>query len=361
MNILYGVVGEGFGHATRSKVILDHISQDHEVMVVGSGKAYDYLGRYFGNIREIEGFELAIDEEGVNRKKSLARFLKTLPKKISTNGVAFAKVTFGFSPDVVISDFESFAYLLGATHRKPVISIDNMQALNRCDLDIELPLDTIDDYIFTKAVIKNKLPNCYHYLISTFFPADVKKERTSVFPPILREDVLEARRRWGKHILVYSTSGSEKGLLAELKKTDQKFLVYGFDKKEHDENLEYRPFSEEGFIDDLATSRGVIGNGGFSLISEAVFLGKPYLAIPVENQFEQFLNALYIRKLRYGEYFREPKKDDIKIFIENLEFYKKNLKRHKQNGNVEVLNHLDWLLNRIETGNDWKEYVEKSK
>ena len=43
MRILYGVVGEGMGHAMRSRVVLDHLTKNHEVQVVVSGRAHDYL------------------------------------------------------------------------------------------------------------------------------------------------------------------------------------------------------------------------------------------------------------------------------------------------------------------------------
>jgi len=43
MKILYGVVGEGMGHAMRSRVVLDHLVARHDVQVVVSGRAYDYL------------------------------------------------------------------------------------------------------------------------------------------------------------------------------------------------------------------------------------------------------------------------------------------------------------------------------
>ena len=43
MKILYGVVGEGMGHAMRSRVVLDHLTKRHDVQVVVSGRAYDYL------------------------------------------------------------------------------------------------------------------------------------------------------------------------------------------------------------------------------------------------------------------------------------------------------------------------------
>ena len=40
MKIIYGVVGEGMGHATRSRVILEHLlSEGHEICVVVSGRA----------------------------------------------------------------------------------------------------------------------------------------------------------------------------------------------------------------------------------------------------------------------------------------------------------------------------------
>ena len=45
MKILYGVVGEGMGHATRSKVVLSALAAHHELQVVVSGRAYDYLNK----------------------------------------------------------------------------------------------------------------------------------------------------------------------------------------------------------------------------------------------------------------------------------------------------------------------------
>ncbi len=60
------------------------------------------------------------------------------------------------------------------------------------------------------------------------------------------------------------------------------------------------PFWEAGFIADLASCRGVIAAGGFTLMGEAVYLKRPMLAVPLEGQFEQILNARYLDKLGYG-------------------------------------------------------------
>ena len=67
-----------------------------------------------------------------------------------------------------------------------------------------------------------------------------------------------------------------------------------------DGNLEYRPRSGDGFVEDLRTARGVVTGGGFSLLSEAVYLGKPVLSIPLRGQFEQLMNARYLERDGYG-------------------------------------------------------------
>ena len=43
MKILYGVAGEGMGHATRSRVVLDELVKEHEVRIVTSGRACEHL------------------------------------------------------------------------------------------------------------------------------------------------------------------------------------------------------------------------------------------------------------------------------------------------------------------------------
>ena len=59
-------------------------------------------------------------------------------------------------------------------------------------------------------------------------------------------------------------------------------------------NIEFRPRSNEGFIEDLRTARAIVTGGGFSLLSEAVYLGKPALSVPLSGQFEQLMNARYL-------------------------------------------------------------------
>ncbi len=213
MKILYGVVGEGMGHATRSRVILNHLVQGHEVRIVVSGRAHAYLSKYFLDVVEIQGLRMVYEKDAVDRSRTFWEFLKGLPSMISGNFEAFIRMSEEFKPDVVISDFESFAYTFGKFHELPVISVDNMQILNRCELDIEVPERYQEDFQIAKGIVKSKLPGCHHYLITTFFFPPIRKERTSLYPPILRDEILEARPSQGDHLLVYQTSTTNEELL----------------------------------------------------------------------------------------------------------------------------------------------------
>ena len=82
MRILYGVVGEGMGHAMRSGVVLDHLTRNHEVQVVVSGRAHDYLVKRASerlSVRKIWGLNIVYEDNEVSnfrteRAQRAARF-----------------------------------------------------------------------------------------------------------------------------------------------------------------------------------------------------------------------------------------------------------------------------------------------
>ncbi len=61
----------------------------------------------------------------------------------------------------------------------------------------------------------------------------------------------------------------------ELQKTNEKFIIYGFYKNKNLGNVILKDFSEKEFYGDLSACKAVITNGGFTLISEALYLKKP--------------------------------------------------------------------------------------
>jgi uncharacterized protein (TIGR00661 family) len=345
MKLLYGVVGEGMGHATRSSVILRHLlDRGHEVRVVVSGRAAEYLDKYFPNVERIEGLSMTFEGNRLDKSQTVWNFLKGLPKMLGDNFEQFVSIGESFAADAVISDFETFSYLFGKHHDLPVISIDNMQVINRCKLEVEIPDEDYGAYLIAKNLVKGKLPGCHHYLVTSFFFPPVRKADTSLYPPILRQKVLDAPTSVGEHLLVYQTTTTNERLLEVLRKLDVPCRVYGLHKDETIGKIELKGFSEDGFISDLASARGVLATGGFSLMGEAIYLRKPLLAVPLSGQFEQALNCLYLDKLGYGEMYRELTVEGARHFVSHLDDYAGALASFSQDGNRRILTALDELL-----------------
>jgi uncharacterized protein (TIGR00661 family) len=235
-----------------------------------------------------------------------------------------------------------------------VLSIDNMQIINRCRHDPAITAGYEGDFQLAKGIVKGKVPGCQHYFITTFFRPPIRKERTSLHPPILRPEILSARAERGEHLLVYQTSTSATDLPALLQRAGLPCRVYGLrrDLKADlvDGALTYRPFSEQGFIDDLRNARAVVANGGFTLMGEAVYLHKPMLCVPVGGQFEQVLNARYLEREGFGAYAPQITGEALGRFLSRLPDYEAALGRWRQDGNEDLLGALDLKLAQIAAG-----------
>jgi uncharacterized protein (TIGR00661 family) len=361
MRILYGVVGEGMGHAMRSRVVLDHLTQSHDVQVVVSGRAYDYLVKRANEhlaVRKIWGYSIVYEDNEVSSFRTLLANLKGAITGWPENVRAYFELADKFEPDVVISDFESWSYLFAKNRDIPVVSVDNIQMVSRCTHAPEILAGHESDFRIAKAVVKPKVAGAFHYLITTFFYPPVRKKRTTLHPPILRPEIVGARRAdadtdgsandTGQHLLVYQTSTSNEALPDILARSGRECRIYGLRRDLREEvvegNLRYRPFSEAGFIEDLRTARGVIASGGFTLMGEAVYLHRPMLAVPVRKQFEQVLNARYLEAEGYGLYADEINDDRLGEFIDRLPEFQRRLASYRQDGNRDLLAKLDEVL-----------------
>ncbi len=356
MRILYGVVGEGMGHAMRSRVVLEHlVAQGHEVEIMVSGRAAEFLGKRFDDVNQIHGLHIIYEENRVRRGKTLWSNVLKGAAGIPQNIAAYFELIESFAPEAVISDFESWTYFYAKAHRLPIISIDNMQIINRCTHPPAILEGYRGDFEVAKAFVKSKLPFCDWYLITTFFRPEVRKKDTSLHPPILRPEILAARPSEGEHVLVYQTAEGHGALVEALAASGVECRIYGLrrglEEEQVEGNLRYRPFSEHGFVEDLASCRGVIASGGFTLMGEAVYLHKPMLAVPLGRQFEQIMNARYLEQLGYGRFAADL--DDastIAEFLEAIPRCAEALASYAQDGNRELLGAVDEQLDRCAAG-----------
>ena len=173
--------------------------------------------------------------------------------------------------------------------------------------------------------------------------AKLKKKNSYLLPPILRREILDAKPSTGDHVLVYVTSPSP-DLAALLRQVRCTFLCYGFGRDGRDNNVTYKKPSAAEFLKDLASCKAVIANTGFSLVSEALHLGKPYLGVPVKHQFEQVFNAYYLEQSGYGPFWQDLNKERIESFLFNLDLYRQQLASYPRQDNSLLFAKLDQLI-----------------
>ena len=344
------------GHAMRSRVILEHlVQQGHDVAIMASGRAVDFLKKRFADVTKIHGFHMITEENRVRMGKTIWSNVLTgvtgVPKNIATYFDRIGE----FRPQAVVSDFESWTYLYAKSHRLPIVSIDNMQIINRCEHDADILEGNRASFEVTKTFIKGKLPFCDEYFITTFFRPKIRKPNTHLFPPILRPEILAAKATRGDHLLVYQTAEGHEELARTLAKTGLECRIYGMRRDITEEqvegNLRYKPFSEGGFIEDLQRARAVIAGGGFTLMGEAVYLHKPMLSVPLGKQFEQVMNARYLEKIGFGcaaTSLEDPA--EVTRFLAAIPACEEKLAEYKQEGNTLVLRALDEFLDRAAAG-----------
>lgn len=377
--ILYGVCGEGMGHAIRSGVIVKHLLGKNEVSIFAHSRSYDYLSEKFDNVHQIGGFNTVYEANQVNSAKTFFNGIKDLPLDLHKNITYMQNFAKEFQPDIIISDFEFYTNLLSKILRVPFISLDHTHVVTHCQTEVSYKY--LKDKLKAEGVVRSfiQLPSVY-LITSFYYPPLVNPGRVRIFPPVLRKRILrlkgkertinseegilkgEERTLKGKegtikgkegtHIFVYQTSTSNTELIKLLKEMDHRFIIYGFHKDQEDENLSFRSFNENSFYHDLASCQAVITNGGFNLISEALYLNKPVFSVPVKKQFEQVLNAIYLEKLGFGEFHEDPLKDDLEKFMLKLDFYRQNIKSnftHDRNQNI--LQELDKLIQELTSAN----------
>jgi uncharacterized protein (TIGR00661 family) len=337
--LLYGVNGEGMGHATRSQVVIDELLKTHDVRVVASGAAFRYLRDRLPRVDEIFGPSFAMKAGEIQRWATVRENIMRGPRELPDTVKRWMRLVDEWRPEVVITDFEPLAGRYARASRTPLVCVDNINMLVRCKHDPEIIGRDRDDFMLACAVTRAMVPTAGDYIITTFFRPPLARGRTTLVPPILRPEVVATEPVRGDHLLVYS-SGEEE-LLDALRSSGMRCRVYGMrggpEETVVEGNLEFRPRSNEGFLEDLRSARGVVAGGGFSLLSEAVYLGKPVLSVPLEGQFEQLMNARYLQREGFGLCREEVTPAVLSEFLDRLEEFELALAGYEQVGNTVAL------------------------
>jgi len=340
--IVYGVAGEGSGHSSRAREMATHLREvGHTVRVVSYDRGYQNLKDHF-DVFEIEGLCIASEDNKVSVVRTFTENIKRLPEGYEALQQLRQRLFKEFQPDCVITDFEPMTAYLANRYSVPLITIDNQHRMRYMEYDCP-PHLTVEAGL-TKTIIRAMAPRPDVSLVTTFYFGETTNDRTFLFPPILRREVLDQRPTHGDHILVYLTSGFESFLDQLHHFRRESFLVYGYDRSDRAGRVTFMPFSRDGFLRDLAAAKAVMATAGFTLISEALYLGKPYMAMPMRGQFEQQLNAFQLERLGYGKRVSDVGPEVIGDFLYRLPDYAEQLQGYEAADNRAIKGKLDELL-----------------
>jgi uncharacterized protein (TIGR00661 family) len=319
--IIYAVAGEGFGHASRAHLIGQRfLDAGHDVMFVASHRGLLYLRSVYGErVQEIFGLTFDYSQGYVDPVATIWKNLKALPSGNRLNKRLFEQVYEPFKPDLVITDFEPFSGWWAWYHRVPFISLDNEHMLIMAKL--EHRLRNIGPRATSMLVTRLHCIGAKAYVIMNFFKAPLKRQSAVLVPPVIRGLVTMLQPSDAGHIVMYSTTGTHEDQLRDTlhKFPAQRFLVYGFNKSVESRNCTFKKRSTEGFLIDVAGSRGVIASAGFSLMSECLYLRKRMLLLPLAGQYEQIINADYAQKLSLGISARQLDETVLSRFLEQID------------------------------------------
>lgn len=350
--IIYALSGQGRGHTSRVIAISDALRRrGHDILFCCGGTAREILESQgepvlpVPPLRQVmEGNEIRIGE---TMRCNLHEVLN-----LSETVAQLADAFNDYRADLLVTDFEAFSPRAARRIGLPVLSFNHQQVVT--ETHYELPAKYWFHATMTSFAIRMIAPSHPEHILITsfFFPPLKHPEHATLVPPIIRPAVQALTPTRGEHVLVYynHTHGA-RHVLDTLRQVDAPFVVYNFERPENEAdypNLCFKEPSLDGFLEDLATSRAVICTAGFTLTSEALFLGKPLLVVPNRGIFEQTINALFLEQDGLGAAVldRPLTPQDVKTFLQARHTYEARLERRHACGNDAAVACLERVLAR---------------
>lgn len=339
--ILYGVHGTGHGHAMRA-LILARAMPWHEFIFIASDDAPAVLEPEF-EVRRLPNPGTVFRNYRVDLGETVKRALPLLINRKVHVKKALTLID-EIKPDVCMVDLEYFLPRAAELAQIPCLTLDHQHIITCCRH--QLPGDLLWDAFFQGLTPRWLFsPTAANILIS-FYSAPVRQKFNAlVAPPILRERTIRLKPEDAGHILVYQSNSTDSRLPAFLRSvTKRPAHIFGYlDEERSEGNLHFHRRSEERFNDLLAGCSYVIQGGSHTLMSEALYLGKPILSLPLLAMVEQRFNALYLQRLGYGQAARmdELSPDLLAAFEKNLPTFRANIAKGNFLGNDLVFSLVD--------------------
>jgi uncharacterized protein (TIGR00661 family) len=321
----------------------------HEILMCCGGTAREILSSQGEAVVEVPALRQVVHE---NRLKIVQTIALNTTSVCGLRGIVsdLADQFNDFRPQLLVTDFEAFSPMAARKLDLPVLSFNHQEIVTRTTYT--LPARYRAHAFLTRLVTRLVAPRrpVHSLLTSFYFPKVKDPTSTTLVRPIIRREVMAAQPTVDDHVLVYFNQpvGAE-FVLKALQGADAHFVVYNFsppDDLSEYPNITFKSASLDGFLKDLASCRAVICTAGFTLMSEALYLGKPTLVVPNSGIFEQTLNALFLcsEGLGSGVFCRELTTEDVHDFLGRIDVFASRIRGRNGSGNVDAANCIERVI-----------------
>ena len=299
MKILYGVQGTGNGHVTRARIMAKAFAEagvQVDWVFSGRPRADFFDMEAFGDFQCYRGLTFQVKSGRILYFKTAmtSNFgqLKRDINKVNVEGY-----------DLIINDFEPVSAWAAKRAGKKVIGLSHQNSFY-----YNIPKKgnniVIDWFMRNFAPVTQPIGLHWHHF------------NQPILPPLI-EPSHYPNESLAKHYLVYLPFSELADIEPQLRCfPDYQFYIYqNVPAPIDDGHIHIRPFSREGFQQDLHRCEGVICSAGFELPSESIQLGKKLLVQAVAGQMEQKSNALALRQLGYGSATNTLSEDIIRRWL----------------------------------------------
>lgn len=294
MKILYGIQSTGNGHLTRSLKIINKLeSLGYKVDILLSGKNYNLEIPFHVKYR-FKGFTFfTTKDSGIDYFKTLFSFnIIDFIKNIRLNLKEY---------DKVISDFEPITAWACKLQGKSCYGISNQYSFR----SKKTPREGKD--LLGESILKWLAP------VETPIGLHYKQYDNFIYKPIINDEIINLKPVDAGHYTVYLPSYGLINTIEELTSYNNKFHIFHSDIKTvyRFKNCIIYPIDKISFVDSFRNSHGIITNAGFQTSSEALYMGKKLMVIPVKGQYEQECNAKALSDIGVIT----GKLDDVELFL----------------------------------------------
>jgi uncharacterized protein (TIGR00661 family) len=339
MNILYAIQSYGMGHAMRSKQVIEYLNKKHTIVVASAGKAKEIFDKTQQTVT-IAKLHFHYEKNTVSYAKTTAKVISE-SRQILQSIQAIRKIIREKKINAVITDFEPICAYAAKLEKIPLIEIDNIKSIPY------LPDKTASWRRAINILTSNILiPNPTKLIITSDFTLVNKPASVEWIPSILRPQITKLKTTKGTKILVYQASHTDdEKLITTLNKTPFEYVYFGCQTQEKRGNVFCKTFNQDEFLSQMAQAKAIICNGGYTVISEAMYLRKPVLICPIKNQYEQELNGKYVESLQIGKTVSELTAQNIQEFNSSIPVYETAYRQTKKR--IDPLKKIEKILVQI--------------